>query len=349
MKSNFVIPLVVFLSVCLGIGGSVTSGGVKDLDVQDSTIAVVAYFWKGDTMKYVGTHTVQTVDNGDTLSSDTTFSEEFMIVVLDSTAKGYKMEFIPISSEFKVDPTDDVANMMMPVLQDYFKDLKVVFTTDEYGTLKGIDNWKEVRDRMKGGIKIVLDSLYSPTDGLDKFMPRNQLEGLLTLMYSTEAGVLKGYDELTTLFLLHGNVFDIGRTTVDDTDKDSSFTTLYVGYEPLDEYGTELDYNIFGTTVTKYTADETSDMLGGVFNILLDDTIANGVNRALKDSLDFGMTVTQVEDYHLFFNGWPKLMRAQKIVKFGSRTKITTDEIDWKYRSWRQYAVKRDEYQTTSF
>lgn len=349
MKSNFVIPLVVFLSVCLGIGGSVASHGVKDLDVQDSTIAVVAYFWKGDTMKYVGTHTVQTVDNGDTLSSDTTFSEEFMVVVLDSTAKGYKMEFIPISSEFKVDPTDDVANMMMPVLQDYFKDLKVVFTTDEYGTLKGIDNWKEVRDRMKGGIKIVLDSLYSPTDGLDKFMPRNQLEGLLTLMYSTEAGVLKGYDELTTLFLLHGNVFDIGRTTVDDTDKDSSFTTLYVGYEPLDEYGTELDYNIFGTTVTKYTADETSDMLGGVFNILLDDTIANGVNRALKDSLDFGMTVTQLEDYHLFFNGWPKLMRAQKIVKFGSRTKITTDEIDWKYRSWRQYAVKRDEYQTTSF
>lgn len=300
-------------------------------------------------MKYVGTHTVQTVDNGDTLSSDTTFSEEFMIVVLDSTAKGYKMEFIPISSEFKVDPTDDVANMMMPVLQDYFKDLKVVFTTDEYGTLKGIDNWKEVRDRMKGGIKIVLDSLYSPTDGLDKFMPRNQLEGLLTLMYSTEAGVLKACDELTTLFLLHGNVFDIGRTTVDDTDKDSSFTTFYVGYEPFDEYGTELDYNIFGTTVTKYTADETGDMLSGVFNILLKDTIAGGLNKILKDSLDFGMTVTQLEDYHLFFNGWPSLMRTQKIVKFGPRTKIITDEIDWKYRSWRQYAVKNEEYNMTSF
>ena len=122
-----------------------------------------------------------------------------------------------------------------------------------------------------------------------------------------------------------------------------------MGYEPFDEYGTELDYNIFGTTVTKYTADETSDMLGGVFNILLDDTIANGVNRALKDSLNYGMTITRLTDYHLFFNGWPKQMRAQRIVKFGPRTKITTDEIDWKYRSWRQYAVKRDEYQTTSF
>ena len=349
MKSNFVIPLVVFLSVCLGIGGSVASHGVKDLDVQDSTIAVVAYFWKGDTMKYVGTHTVLTVDDGDTLVSDTTFSEEFMIVVLDSTAKGYKMELIPLSFEYKEDPTDDVANGMMATLQDYFKDLKAVFTIDEYGALKSLDNWKEVRDRMKGGIKIMLDSLYSTPDGLEKFMPRSQLEGLLTLMYSTEAGVLKGYDELTTLFLLHGNVFDIGRTTVDDTDKDSSFTTLYVGYEPLDEYGTELDYNIFGTTVTKYTADETSDMLGGVFNVLLKDTIAGGLNKIMKDSLDFGMTVTQLEDYHLFFNGWPKLMRTQRVVKFGPRTKITTDEIDWKYRSWRQYAVKRDEYQTTSF
>lgn len=349
MKSNFVIPLVVFLSVCLGIGGSVASHGVKDLDVQDSTIAVVAYFWKGDTMKYVRTQTALTVDDGDTLASDTTSSEEFMIVVLDSTAKGYKMELIPVSLGYKEDPTDDAANRMMATLQDYFKDLKAVFTTDEYGALKSLDNWKEVRDRMKGGIKIMLDSLYSTTDSLEEFMPRSQLEGLLTLMYSTEAGVLKAYDELTTLFLLHGNVFDIGQTTVDDTDKDSSFTTLYVGYEPLDEYGTELDYNIFGTTVTKYTAEETGDMLGGVFNILLKDTIAGGLNKIMKDSLDFGMTVTQVEDYHLFFNGWPKLMRTQKIVKFGPRTKITTDEIDWKYRSWRQYAVKRDEYQTTSF
>ena len=349
MKSNFFIPLVVFLSVCLGIGGSVASHGVKDLDVQDSIIAVVAYFWKGDTMKYVRTQTALTVDDGDTLASDTTSSEEFMIVVLDSTAKGYKMELIPVSLGYKEDPTDDAANRMMATLQDYFKDLKAVFTTNEYGALKSLDNWKEIRDRMKGGIKIMLDSLYSTTDSLEEFMPRSQLEGLLTLMYSTEAGVLKAYDELTTLFLLHGNVFAIGRTTVDYTDKDSSFTTLYVGYEPLDEYGTELDYNIFGTTVTKYTAEETGDMLGGVFNILLKDTIADGLNKIMKDSLDFGMTVTQVEDYHLFFNGWPKLMRAQKIVKFGSRTKITTDEIDWKYRSWRQYAMKRDEYQTTSF
>lgn len=349
MKTKVFAMLFALLSVSIGIGGSVTSGYVKDLDVQDSTIAVVAYFWKGDTMKYVRTQTALTVDDGDTLASDTTSSEEFMIVVLDSTAKGYKMELIPVSLGYKEDPTDDAANRMMATLQDYFKDLKAVFTTDEYGALKSLDNWKEVRDRMKGGIKIMLDSLYSTTDSLEEFMPRSQLEGLLTLMYSTEAGVLKAYDELTTLFLLHGNVFDIGQTTVDDTDKDSSFTTLYVGYEPLDEYGTELDYNIFGTTVTRYTADEAGDMLGAVFNILLKDTIADGVNKVLKDSLNYGMTVTRLTDYHLFFNGWPKLMRAQKIVKFGSRTKITTDEIDWKYRSWRQYAVKRDEYQTTSF
>lgn len=349
MKSNFVIPLVVFLSVCLGIGGSVASYGVADLEKQDSTISVIAYFCKNDTMKYVRTKTSFTVDDGDTLSSDTAFREEFMIVVLDSTAKGYKIEFMPVSFEFVEDSTDYVGTRVLAVLQNYIKGLPAVFTTDEYGAVKGLDNWKEVRDSMKGVIKIMLDSLYSATDSLEEFMPRNRFEGLLTFMYSTDCGVLNLYDEVTTLFLLHGNVFDIGRTTVDDTDKDSSFTTLYVGYEPLDEYGTELDYNIFGTTVTKYTADETSDMLGGVFNVLLKDTIAGGLNKIMKDSLDFGMTVTQLEDYHLFFNGWPKLMRTQRVVKFGPRTKITTDEIDWKYRSWRQYAVKRDEYQTTSF
>ena len=118
MKTKCILPLVLFLSVCLGMGGSVAFHGVADLDVQDSTIAAVAYFWKGDTMKYIRTRTVLTVDDGDTLSSDTTFSEEFMITVRDSTAKGYKMEYIPISSEFAEASTDDVGNRMMATLQD---------------------------------------------------------------------------------------------------------------------------------------------------------------------------------------------------------------------------------------
>ena len=88
MKSNFVIPLVVFLSVCLGIGGSVASHGVADLEKQDSTISVIAYFCKNDTMKYVRTKTSFTVDVADTSAVDTAYCEEFMIIVRDSTADG---------------------------------------------------------------------------------------------------------------------------------------------------------------------------------------------------------------------------------------------------------------------
>ena len=100
--------------------------------------------------------------------------------------------------------------------------------------------------------------------------------------------------------------------------------------------------------MTKFTSEETHDLLGGVLNILMTDTVAGTINKFMKDSLNTGMTITQLEDYHLFYNGWPCLMRTQKIVELGPRTKVTTDEISWTYRSWRQYATKSEDPHATS-
>ncbi len=349
MKSNFVIPLVVFLSVCLGIGGSVASHGVADLEKQDSTISVIAYFCKNDTMKYVRTKTSFTVDVADTSAVDTAYCEEFMIIVRDSTADGYKMELIPVSLEAHLDTNGTMTDGVLVALKDNFNDLTAVFTTDEYGSLKHLENCKEIRNRMKGGIKIMLDSLYTSIDSLEQAMPRATFEALITLMYSTEEGTWSAYDELTTLFACHGSVFDIGKKVVDNIDKDSTISTLYVGYGAYDDYGFDDDYTIFGSTVQTLSREETLDMVGGVTNILLKDSLASNFNKLLSDSLKVGMKRTLLQDYNIFFNGWPSLVRTQKIVEVGPRKKVSTDEIEWTYRSWRQYAVKRDEYQTTSF
>lgn len=348
MNTRAVFAVVMLLSVCLGMGGSVTSGGVSDLDVQDSTISVVAYFCKNDTMKYVRTQTEFSIENGDTIEKEDKLRETFMLIVRDSTSDGYKIEFIPLAIEYEKDTAESVESRLKSTLLEHFKGVTAVFSTDEYGTITGLDNWKEIRDKMKSCIKTMCDSLYSLTSGLDSFMPRSKFEGLMTLMLSSEQGVLSSYDELSTLFSLHGSMFNIGEKTVDNADKDSSFTTILVGYAPYDEYGFDYDYNILGRTVTKYTPEETNDMVGGVFNILLQDTVADNVNKILRDSINMGMTIMQLEDYHLFYNGWPCMMRTQKIVELGPRTKVTTYEISWTYRSWRQYATKSEGTHATS-
>lgn len=348
MKTRIVLSLILFLSVCLGIGGSVTSHGVADLEAQDSTIAVIAFFCKNDTMKYLRTQTELSIENGDTVAQKDKLYEEFMLIVRDSTADGYKIEFIPLAVEYENDTTEDMKSRLRSTLQEHFKGVSAVFSTDEYGTIKGLDNWKEIRDRMKVGIKAMCDSIYSMSSQLDSFMPRSNLEGLLTLKFSSEQGVMSAYNEFATLFSLHGNVFDIGQKTIDTADKDSSVTTVWVGYAPYGEYSFDNDYNILGRTVTKYTSEETSDMLGGLFNILMKDTLAGVVNKIFKDSVNTGMTITQLEDYHLFYNGWPCMMRTQKIVEFGNRTTVITDEIGWTYRAWHQYATKDDDPVPTS-
>lgn len=348
MNTRAVLPLAVFLSVCLGIGGSVTSRSVSDLETQDSTIAVIAYFCKNDTMKYLRTQTELSIEDGDTVSKDDRMREEFMLIVRDSTLDGYTMEFVPLGVEYGNDAAGSVKTRLYNALSSHFKDVTAVFTTNEYGTVTGLKNWKEIRDRLKVGMKAMLDTLYSASSGIDSVMSRSNLEALVTLMCSSEQGVLSMYEELSTLFSLHGNVFDIGESTIDDADKDSSVTTVLVGYAPYDEYGFDYDYNILGRTVTKFTSEETHDLLGGVLNILMTDTVAGTINKFMKDSLNTGMTITQLEDYHLFYNGWPCLMRTQKIVELGPRTKVTTDEISWTCRSWRQYATKSEDPHATS-
>lgn len=343
MNTRTVLAVVMLLSVCLGIGGSVTSHGVSDLETQDSTIAVIAYFCKNDTMKYLRTQTELSVEGGDTVLKEDKMREEFMLIVCDSTPDGYTMEFVPLGVEYGNDAAGSVKNRLYNALSSHFKDVTAVFTTNEYGTVTGLKNWKEIRDRLKVGMKAMLDTLYSASSGIDSVMSRSNLEALVTLMCSSEQGVLSMYEELSTLFSLHGNVFDIGESTIDDADKDSSVTTVLVGYAPYDEYGFDYDYNILGRTVTKFTSEETHDLLGGVLNILMTDTVAGTINKFMKDSLNTGMTITQLEDYHLFYNGWPCLMRTQKIVELGPRTKVTTDEISWTYRSWRQYATKSED------
>lgn len=352
MNAKSVVSLFLLLSLCLGVGGSVVpcgSAGVSDDGSGDSAIAVIAYFCKNDTMKYVRNVTEFSVEGGDTVGKSQKLREEFMVIVRDSTPEGYVVEFIPTFLQYGDSAAGDIKSRVFSSLKESFKGFTAVFTTDEFGKLQGLDNWKEVRDKMKGAIKTMFDSLYSVVPDVDSVMPRANIEALTNLMYSSEEGVLSAYDEMAMLFALHGSMFDIGQYNIDNMSKDSSYTNVAVGYGQYDEYGYDGDYGIMAKSVTKYSIEETRDLVGGVFNLIFKDGVADQFNQAMGDSLDTGMTITLLEDYNLFYNGWPCMMRKQKIVEFGPRTKVSTDEIGWVYRSWRQYARDDASVRVSSF
>lgn len=342
MKARFLTVILVSMFVCFGVAGNKTARVAADDASADSSISVIAWFAKGDTMKYCYTQADFKIKNDtDTLKNDKELEEEFMLVVTDSTSKGYTIEYIPVSHKYGGKEFDDeVSENTFSALNDMFKDVHAIFTTDEYGAITGIRNWKEIRDKMKDGITLMLDSMYRINPGLDSVMPRKRYESLINMAYSTEKGILSAYDEVTTLFGLHGNVFNIGTTKVDDSSKDSTFTTVFAGYEAYDDYSFEDDYTIGGRSETRLSRDETVELVGNVFGVLLQDSIANKATTVLRDSLKAGATITFLEDYNYFYNGWPCAMRTCKIIEFANIKVVKQQGMVWTYRSWNNYEAE---------
>ena len=99
----------------------------------DDAIAVVGYYCKNDTMTYTRTTSKYKIVEGDTTMTNS-FQEEFMIVVTDSTSKGYKMKLIPLDVHFNgADDDEDEDNFLLKSLNQALGKIVCEFTTDELG------------------------------------------------------------------------------------------------------------------------------------------------------------------------------------------------------------------------
>ena len=335
MKKIFTFVLLTILSMT----AHAQMKTLQNNENEDSTIAIVGYFSKNDTMEYQRVQgKMKIVDNDTTQRGEIT--EKFMVVVTDSTANGYKMEIIPLSCEIK-DIDNDYQMRMASLLWNNIKGLRCRFTTDELGSVQHIENWREIRDVLKKSYVTVFDSLYASLPALDSVMPRKQLESLTLLGCSTEDGIKEQYDELDMLLGLHGSEVTMEPVETDDISEAGypTHTRIESFYPaPKDEYDIEGDYVVNARTDTKLSGDDVKDLLSTTLGVFLtgevSDSVSKYTNEALTDKKE-GMTTTNYEQYCYFFNGWPKLM--QKIVEInvaGLVRRIEYDSIEWTRRHW---------------
>ena len=152
-------------------------------------------------MKYTYTDAVYKIAQKDTITSSY-YTRDCMIVVTDSTAKGYKMELTPFEVEVADDSTANKLETKMNVaILKGFTNIKIKFHTDEFGTIEAIDNWREVRDLFLNGTRKAFDELYNQTPGLDSFMPRKKFENMIALNMRNEETVREYIEELPLVSL----------------------------------------------------------------------------------------------------------------------------------------------------
>ena len=316
---------------------------------EDSVINVIAYFCKGDTMKYTYTDAVYKITKQDTLTSSY-YTRDCMIVVTDSTAKGYKMEFTPLEIKLADDSTAETFETKLNVaILKAFSGIKVKFHTNELGAIEAIDNWREVRDLFLKGVTKAFDDFYTAIPGIDSFMPRKRFESLVKLYVNNEARVRECIEELPLLFDCHGHQFQLG--TINKTDTTSSLYPTQIKAVATymdDEDGTEGDYEISCSSITSIPPKETAQLMSSVFQNLFSGELAEKGEAFVRDSLttyfkNESMKIEQLEQYDLFDNGWPAHMQTMKTAGVSFQKKVEYKSIDWYYRSWKGYAMKGDE------
>lgn len=319
MKKIFVFALVALLA-------SMTMNAQNQVMKQekaDDVIAVVGYFSKNDTMTYRLKHYKNKIQGNDTTVSES-YVEKFMLVVTDSTSKGYKMKYIPQSFSLRDTtlrdtgtPTSQMAINAI-ALRQLMQSVVCEFTTDEKGSLKSITNWREISDQLMKGVKATCDNLYATIPDLDTTNLRQQLGVILAFRFGTEEGVRNSYMELENLFGLYGSTCDIGYW--EEETEDHGYPQLIstrVDYTTIEDEGDDLDdgdYTISRQLTLTIPFEEVMDVGYG--------SLPLKVSEMVNDSLEANpngaeVIVSDLYGFLFFKNGWLKKFLVEEEIDLG--------------------------------
>lgn len=298
----------------------------------DSTVAVIAWFDKRDTMTYWINESSWSVKEGDTTKTSGV-STKVMLTVTDSTKKGYRIEykFLEFQNDTVADSMlGDFQNRLVERLSDKIVGTSILFRTDEYGHITKYENLKEIKKQAKG----LFDSAY------EEFRKLPVMDSLKSAGVNLDA-ILKGVDigaivdgyteEIELLFNCHGKEYKIGDVDehYDETADEYAFDCqMSVGFDPE-----SMEYEISSTVDTKIPAKDLKNMVGAVYGLLSDTPLPEGFEKEYDSQVKEDMLVGTWHYWKYFADGWPSEVISQSSSNLMGGGKLKQTQIVWDYRS----------------
>lgn len=219
---------------------SAVSGGALQNDTlsDDSTVCVVAWFSKNDSVTYRVTDLHWKISGNDTILV-ASMKMRVLLTVTDANENGYRMKYRFL--EFQGDSSATSAlgkfqNQLTVKLGNKIKETEIDFETDEYGEIKKYHNLGKIKKQAK--------ALFE--EGMKEVMSFPEIQELKALGMDMSALVkdvdtdqlIDGYlEELNLIFNRHGYVYPIGERAqhFDATDTEYEHDTYeYVGQDADD-------------------------------------------------------------------------------------------------------------------
>lgn len=275
-----------------------------DTVAADSAVNVVAWFTKTDTIVYTQKDQQLHIAQGDTAVMSSA-ERRYRIAVLDSTSKGYRLEFVLLGFAYNRPAAGKTQSEILDEMMKSMQGLRVIFTTDELGRVRDIENLKDVRTQVYAKCDSMISAIYAANPALyakrSKPDMMKDIHRQLDTTYGSKQRFLEQMDALTLLFGNHGRSFNLGR------------------YEE-EENGTSV---IVNASQGKADADDESASAGDyqVFTQVTEPTSATDSQQVIVYT-----------DY--FPDGWPRYAYFCNQTGSDAVSSVNIVEIEWESRMW---------------
>lgn len=186
------------------------------INMNDSTAQVIGYWDMNEKQTYIITEEKIKLKGSDTTSRDF-YKYAVDITIIDSTATSYLIDWF--YKDYEIQSDNELVNKLSSII----KDMTIRIRTDELGAFKEVINWKEVRDYIFKGTKLLKKETKN-IPNMDKFI--KQLENMYNTKESIESGAVK---EILQFYTFHGAKYEYGL----DYNADMKLGNMFGG-EPFD-------------------------------------------------------------------------------------------------------------------
>ncbi len=179
--------------------GMLTTFVAMAQEAQDSTVNIIARWNAGEKYAYEYSQKEIKIVNGDT--TEVSYTNAIHIYeILEETETSYKVS-VSYKDEYSSDP---VNNLLSDLLTERYGDPKVIFTTNQYGTLQSIDNIQELSDQ----IVSIIDDMVKILINVNEETPMEQVDMLkeqLKTMFSNHDTIMQIFaEDIGRVLYFHG-------------------------------------------------------------------------------------------------------------------------------------------------